>query len=233
MPNVNYRGNPSQDPNAPPESGMTSIPLGAPWPPLSREQVVKLREGLRTFTESFWEGYKADETHYAWADAAEGLFKVLDALNLTPRPPPTRTWTHEEVAKVAEEVQQRSGLPRHAEGRAPTTATELAITAAMESSQRLPQQQVEELLQFTADVPRRQDGQWEDPPKRNCWTCKHDFGFGHTDARYCRAMPARKRGERDSERHKAIGAWTNAQSLDATLMPPKDSDGCPGWERKP
>lgn len=212
MPNVNYRGNPSQDPNAPPESGMTSIPLGAPWPPLSREQVVELHEGLVAFRGEM-EASKGIRSHEDQQDMIWGAAVELDGLLVElgiGSPPPTRTWTHEEVAKVAEEVQQRSGLPRHTEGRAPTTATELAILESMG-------------WKSPADEPRRQEGQWEEPPKRNCWTCKH---AGFKSSRY---------GYKYATCGSPVGGasyWVTKQILDGEEMPPKDSDGCPGWEPK-
>ena len=178
MPNVNYRGKPSQDPNAPPESGMTSIPLGAPWPPLSREQVAELHQELVEFYAGMKRCVDLGINDSARAAYAERLTIVLHRLGIG-SPPPTRTWTHEEIAKVAEEVQV-------------------------------------------------------EPPKRNCWTCDHDKVFGGGTAHICTALPPRRsKGTGDSPTVKAISAWTDSQTLDASLMPPKDSDGCPGWEPKP
>ena len=249
MPNVNYRGKlPSQDPNAPPESGMTSIPLGAPWPPLSREQVVKLHEALVAFRREM-EASKGIRSHEDQQDMIWGAAVELDGLLVEMgigSPPPTRTWTHEEVAKVAEEVQTvtfeealKSGtahavyaqqqdrfghitdLSRHSKPREEPTTDEDSGPGAMSW------QQAEEFgLPFATEPPVA-------PPKRNCWTCDHDKVFGGGTAHICTALPPRRsKGTGDSPTVKAISAWTDSQTLDASLMPPKDSDGCPGWEPK-
>lgn len=197
---------------------------GSPWPPLSREQVVELHQELVEFYAGMKRCVDLGINDSARAAYAERLAIVLHRMGIGTTPPTHRTWTHEEVAKVAEEVQQDPPAPLRTVAWAKNT-----------SGQPLREGQL-----VTADMiavlpsvqPSRPEGQWEEPPLRNCWTCKHDLGFGHTTARYCKAMPARRRGERDSERHRQINAWTNAQALDENLMPPKDADGCPGWERK-
>lgn len=290
MPNVNYRGKPSQDPNAPPESGVTSIPLGSPWPPLSREQVVKLHEALVAFRGEM-EASKGIRSHEDQQDMIWGAAVELDGLLVEMNigsPPSTKTWTHEEVAKVAEEVQSFSDaqsamdcifatMPvKNVSGRE-LKAGEMVTTAQMqvvpetrppylwtpdgkframspgevasivERADGKPTFRVTQgdampagtdrdylLVASAPDVPRRQEGRWEEPPKRNCWTCDHDKVFGGGTAHICTALPPRRsKGTGDSPTVKAISAWTDSQTLDASLMPPKDSDGCPGWEPKP
>ena len=112
--------------------GLTSIPLGAkleptedsmifetepwsvrqefrePWPPLSREQVVQLHEALVAWR-------RAEERVSRYNRAAYNarhpqnvddlLLSLLVRLGIG-APPLPRTWTHEEVAKMTEEVQK-------------------------------------------------------------------------------------------------------------------------------
>lgn len=220
-----------------PTSGLTSIPLGAPWPPLSREQVVELHQELVEFYAGMKRCVDLGINDSARAAYAERLTIVLHRLGIG-SPPPTRTWTHEEVAKVAEEVQQRSGLPRHAEGRAPTTATELAITAAMEdrfghitdlSRHSKPReepttdedsgpgamswQQAEEFgSPFATEPPVV-------PPKRNCWTCR----LG--SEQFCSLTQGANVG---TAKREDVVNWRLSH-----LQVTQQTDGCPGWEPKP
>lgn len=254
MPNVNYRGKPSQDPNVPPESGVTSIPLGAPWPPLSREQVVKLHEALVAFRREM-EASKGIRSHEDQQDMIWGAAVELDGLLVEMgigSPPPKRTRTHEEVAKVAEEVQQdRFGhitdLSRHSKPREEPTTDEDSGPGAMSW------QQAEEFgSPFAAAVEpawlrldwgsvqmpvRNLSGQdlaegqivttgqvQVEPPKRNCWTCKHSLG---------------ERGGWLCNTHNIevllwLGKPENNIGLreDGRMMPERTTDGCPGWKPK-
>lgn len=63
--------------------------------------------------------------------------------------------------------------------------------------------------------------------RHNCWTCRHNQGFSN----YCALMTGR------FERHD-VEAWSGKQEMsdggaDEQNMPPKTSDGCPGYEAKP
>ena len=72
-----------------PTSGVTSIPLGAPWPPLSREQVVKLHEALVAMSEKLTEqpeGMKAKLFHGTFVSNAQDLCSLLTHLNITNDP---------------------------------------------------------------------------------------------------------------------------------------------------
>jgi hypothetical protein len=59
--------------------------------------------------------------------------------------------------------------------------------------------------------------------RRNCWSCQKHFRIGGTHG--CRSLAA------DPEPVATVVAdWLRAHdSLHAAVMPPRDSDGCPGW----
>ena len=61
------------------------------------------------------------------------------------------------------------------------------------------------------------------PKRRNCWTCK-----------YCDGPVCNYGEENDYKSEVAVLQWLKTQRLEpVTLLPPRDSDGCPGWEMKP
>lgn len=59
--------------------------------------------------------------------------------------------------------------------------------------------------------------------KRNCWTCKHDDRHGGCDA--VKRLPNGDRCPVEVWIDSTNGNWINC-------MPPKDADGCPGYEKR-
>lgn len=55
---------------------------------------------------------------------------------------------------------------------------------------------------------------------RNCHTCKHNTALGARPTYLC-VMDVRRAD---------VDEWTDAVGLDDSLMPPRDADGCPGYE---
>jgi hypothetical protein len=61
---------------------------------------------------------------------------------------------------------------------------------------------------------------------RNCWSCVHDF-TGAGKLHLCVVSRS------EAFVAKNVSAWILALgSLDETWMPPKDADGCPGYEAR-
>lgn len=93
----------------PPDPPSMSIPLldTSPWPPLSREQVVQLHEGLVAWRRA--ESRVGTHTRASYnarnpQNVDDQLFNLLVDLGIG-SPPPKRTWTHEEVARAADKIQ--------------------------------------------------------------------------------------------------------------------------------
>ena len=59
--------------------------------------------------------------------------------------------------------------------------------------------------------------------KRNCWTCKHDDNHGGCDA--ARPGPNGERCPVEVWIDETPGEWKHC-------MPPRDADGCPGYEKR-
>jgi hypothetical protein len=59
--------------------------------------------------------------------------------------------------------------------------------------------------------------------KRNCWTCKHDDRHEGCDA--VKILPSGDRCPVEVWIDDTNGDWINC-------MPPKDADGCPGYEKR-
>jgi hypothetical protein len=69
--------------------GLSSIPLGAPWPPLSREQVVALHEALVRFRRVC-----RDTLDFNWAGKV--LYETLRDLGIGSPPPDVHSTPREE-----------------------------------------------------------------------------------------------------------------------------------------
>lgn len=194
-----------------------TAPATDPWPPLSREQVVELHEALRDFTTDMTSARAPmsdeDQANTIWSAAVE-LHGTLERLGVG-TPPTTRRWTEGQLQQAVEEVQSsqdaqsaadgllaRVGLPRHVLSPRPSSATEIAITSAMEAPLATPEA-------------RRQEGDWEPPPvRKNCWTCDlYSLHGGCTSL-----MP------------EAV-SWMLAQKSMVNGIS-RDADGCPVWEQQ-
>ncbi len=63
---------------------------------------------------------------------------------------------------------------------------------------------------------------------RNCWTCSGDHPADHSCMVRTRLWDACT--EECDQKAAAITEWIESRDLDEAEMPPKDADGCPGWE---
>lgn len=87
------------------------------------------------------------------------------------------------------------------------------------------------LQRFTEAV---EDQERQPKGLRNCWTCKHDIPgevvFPSRDYRVCRILTE---GLGPTSLVDRVELWCERANLDESIgMPPKDADGCPGYERK-
>jgi len=207
-----------------------AAPLGSydrlelePWPSLSREQVVELHCALCDWSRAFKPALTPAEClgrMQTQLSADESLLALLQRLGIG-TPPKTKRWSEDQLQQAVEEVQTfqdaqsaadglmaRVGLPRHVLSPGPSSATEIAITSAMEASLATPKA-------------RRQEGAWEEPARKNCWTCKHK----REQTLHCNLLLGV--GEMA---HQNVAAW-RTQMLATTNG--RLTDNCPGWEQKP
>lgn len=62
------------------------------------------------------------------------------------------------------------------------------------------------------------------PPKRNCWSCKHDLPGG-----VCYLLDGGSGEAQQSPMSRAIWARLQTRNTDENAMPDKSADGCPGY----
>lgn len=252
--------------------GVTSIPLGSPWPPLSREQVVKLHQALVEFTEGLLGVDPEDEGNWDTVRVAGRLEVVLRDLGIG-RPAAKmskRTWTHDDFAKASEMLAEEDGYTvtfRDALGQkvepkpGDTIRNGQAIGApAFPPNFRLdgdkavdprtgavvgtvlkgaPPPGMSGTVVVQLDPAKAPTAWWPrarpvETPKRNCWSCKHDCTLPPPDVDHdCFRLGTVPWDPTPPKVQDAILAWRNDHvRRELTMMPLRNSDGCPGWEPK-